>query len=102
MVTKKYLQARVSQLERKLAEVEEERDHLRTEMMSNGEERLRAQLAEARGSQERLEREKEQLQREAVDLRRELDDQRARLESEMREAALVAELAQYRAVEKSP
>ena len=104
MVTKKYLQARVAQLQRQLEEAERERDHyrdnLRAGMVGEDDAELRTQLAAAKASQEGLEQ-KEQLQEEVTRLRRQLGEQQERHDLERREAAVTAKLEQFRAVERA-
>ena len=105
MVTKKYLQARVVRLQRQLEEAEEERDRyrdsLRADMTAEESAELRAQLAAAKASREELEQEKEQLRREVTCLRQQLDEQQEQHDLKEREAAITAELEQFRAVERA-
>ena len=109
MVTKKYLQDRVTQLKRELGQAEADRDCLRGER-----DRLRARLGELEAARpgvmedelaalrtqvrEALEARNE-LERKVERLTQELASERGASEREKREAALLAELAQHRAVE---
>lgn len=108
MVTKRYLQSRVNQLEKVLADVQAERDRYRTERdtleaatMADDVETLRAQLTETSDKLASMTTENEHLTQRVREIGRTMEEQIEQWERERQDAALRNELEQYRALEKA-